>query len=212
MFTKVSRIRYPIDTQSLPRKRTNYKPSTSKQQMFSVPFQFTKYLQQELPCDLWMCPATRLVCDIVELYTLPRPEIIGIQKLHQQHLQPSGIYCRLYDAGSSTDRTRIGAKLRICQAPFTWGKSTCGSLQQLIINPVKNRILPRKRVCKRGSALCHQIEMLWCQIHWVQMWWIIPHHETQIVIDRGILKILGVAYHGMEVTLRGWQEICIVHE
>lgn len=44
------------------------------------------------------------------------------------------------------------------------------------------------------------------------LWRIIPSDVMEIVVHRGVLVVLGVAYEGLEVSLGRGDKICVVEE
>lgn len=84
--------------------------------------------------------------------------------------------------------------------------------QQVGVDLVKDGIIVAELPSERCIAICHTLEVIKVEKMGMLLWRIVPWDKMQVVVDRRVAKLVGVANDSVEIALRRWEEVGIIHK
>lgn len=61
-------------------------------------------------------------------------------------------------------------------------------------------------------AICHTLEVIEVEEMGMLFWGIVPRDEVEVVVDRGVAKLVGIANDSVEIAFGRREEVGIIHE
>lgn len=158
----------------------------------------------------------RLYQELVEKSSaLTLTEVLGRYQLCHQTPQPPTTSSRPQNPkllALQIRGARIVPLIPILQTPPPIRESPTMPFQNLPINLVENRVVLLELPGKRAVAQHHSSVIFEAEGPGMLLRGRVPGDVVEVVVDRGVSVILGVAYESLEVSFGRGDEVCVVEE